>query len=830
MSRRIHEIAKEVNLDNKKVLELLRERGFEVKTVSSTIDNISAAAFIDEYKTDMGDASETAAEEPKVSPPKVNIPVGAIVKSAEDIERERREREDAEQARLEAELEKRRASRVVPAPQTPSTAGKPPPAPTVRMPRPASGSTPPPAGLRPPASRKPGGNAPVPPPATPPPSKSPAPLPPREKSEPEPEVRIKEESSNRPPIPPRAGAPIPPPMRPSKPETEDVPEAEAEPADDGDASELKKIQIKPPIVVRDFALLIGMKPFKLISELMDMGIFSGMNQSIDEETAMKLAVRHGFDLEVRHRGEEQVVKQEEDAPDEDDPELMEPRPPVVCVLGHVDHGKTTLLDSIRKTNVVKGEAGGITQHVGAYQVEHEGQKITFLDTPGHAAFSRIRERGAAVTDIAILVVAADDGFMPQTDEALKFAQRANVPVVVAINKKDAKGANIDRVKQQMQERNIASEDWGGETQCEAISALNNEGIEDLLSAVLIQAEILELKANPKCPPKGAVVESQIEQGRGSTSTVIIQKGTLKVGDSLVSGESYCRVKALLDENGKRLKSAPPSTPVSLMGWSSTPSAGASFHTVKNDKAAKREVEETIQERKRAEAAVVADSTDTDIPNDFESLLAAIDRQKAKVLRLIIKADVGGSVEALSDVLSDIKSDKVQLMIVDQGVGPITKKDIDLASGAGATVVGFNVKLDNGVQSIAKHHDVHIIQHKIIYELIDQVKEAMGELLDPEYKENKLGAAEVRMVFPAAKGQAAGCMVTEGLIKRDCKVRLMRKDELVHEGKLSTLRRFKDDVAEVRAGYECGMQIAGFNDYEEGDIIEAIEILELRPEL
>lgn len=838
MSVRIHEIAKTVNMGNKKVLELFRQRGFEVKTVASTIDNISAEAFIEEFKSkapasEAGEApgSEASPEEAP-APPKVNIPPGAIVKSADDIERERREREEAERQRLEAEVEKRRASRLSSAPPPPTGAGKPPPAPAVRMPRPAQGvPTPPPPGARKVASSPPPA---APPPAPIPPREEPRSVPPRE--EPKPEVRIRKESPSRPPIPPRSNAPVPPPARPAQPlapETPDLDSTEAvAPAEEAvETGELKKIQVKPPIVVRDFALLIGIKPFKLISELMDMGIFSGMNQSIEEEIARKLAERHGFSLEVRHRGEEaEAVKKEEEAPDEDDPAMLEPRPPVVCVLGHVDHGKTTLLDTIRKSNVVKGEAGGITQHVGAYQVDHEGQKITFLDTPGHAAFSRIRERGAAVTDIAILVVAADDGFMPQTDEALKFAQRANVPVVVAINKMDAKGANIERVKQQMQERGIAPEDWGGETQCEPISALNGENIGELLSAVLIQSEILELKANPKCPPRGTIVESQIEQGRGSTATVIVEKGTLKVGDALVCGESYCKVKALLDENGMRLKSAPPSTPVCLMGWSSTPQAGNRFRAVKNEKVAKRDVEEAVTERKRAEAAAVADSTDADVPTDLESLLAAIDRQKAKVLRLIIKADVGGSVEALSDVLSDIKSEKVQLMIIEQGVGPITKKDVDLAHGSGSAVVGFNVKMDNGVQSIAKHHGVHIIQHSIIYELIDQVKEAMADLLDPEFKENKQGAAEVRMVFPAAKGQAAGCMVTEGLIKRNSKIRVLRKEEVIHESRIATLRRFKDDVAEVRAGYECGIQVTGFNDYQEGDMFEAFEILELRPEL
>ncbi|MEM8549416.1 MAG: translation initiation factor IF-2, partial [Verrucomicrobiota bacterium] len=444
----------------------------------------------------------------------------------------------------------------------------------------------------------------------------------------------------------------------------------------------------------------------------------------------------------------------------------------------------------------------------------------------HAAFSKMRERGADVTDIAILVVAADDGFMPQTDEALKFARKANVEVVVAINKMDAKGANIDRVKQQMQERDMMPEDWGGQTLCTPVSALEGTNIDDLLELVLLQAEVSELKANPKATAEGMIIESQVEQGRGPTATIIVQKGTLKVGDALVCGPQYCKVRAMMDEHGKPIKSAPPSTPVRLMGWSGAPESGSTFMAVKNEKAAKREAEENAEDLKKQDAP----AAETASASDLDSLLAAIDEQSSKVLRIIIKGDVHGSVEALVGCLEAIESDKVGLEIIDTGVGQITKNDVSMADSSSAAVVGFNVKQENGVNAFAKHHDVRIIQHNIIYELIEQVEEAMAELLDPEFREVKMGLAEVRAVFPVAKGQVAGCMVTEGMIKRDAPARLLRKDEVTHEGKIGTLKRFKDDATEVRAGYECGIQIGGCNDYKEGDKIECYEIHEFRPSL
>jgi translation initiation factor IF-2 len=591
----------------------------------------------------------------------------------------------------------------------------------------------------------------------------------------------------------------------------------------------KVVQIKPPIIVRDFALVIGLKPFRLISELMEMGIFASMNQAVEEEVATRLAKRHGFTIEIKHRGEQPTgsapAPKKPEPPPVDESKFLVQRPPIVCVLGHVNHGKTSLLDAIRKTNVVAGEAGGITQHTGAYQIEHNGHKITFLDTPGHAAFSKMRERGANLTDIAVLVIAADDGFMPQTEEALAFAQKAGVPVVVAINKMDAKGANVERVKQAMQQHGIGSEDWGGETQCEPVSALKGQNIDKLLDAILLQAEILELKANPQCPAEGVVVDSQVEIGRGATATIIVQKGTLKHGASIVCGAHYCKVRAMVNDRDEPIKAAPPGTPVRLLGWSGAPDAGAKFHSVKHEREAKAEAEAVERELRHTAA-----SDPIDRVSDLDTLLKAIHENKQKVFRCIVKGDVHGAVEALTACLLDIKSDKVNIEVVAAEVGPISQNDIIMASAAQAAVVGFNVRMENGVASQAKHKGVRIIQHDIIYELINQVRDAMSELLDPELRENKIGAAEVRQVFPLAKGFVAGCMVTEGRIARSGHARLLRKGEVIATGKIGTLKRFKDDASEVRAGFECGARIDGCDAYQPGDIIESFEILQIKPSL
>ncbi len=745
-------------MENKALLALLRERGFEVKTASSTIDNISAESLVEEFAPKAKVEEVPVVEEVtavKTEKAKASVlPDKAVAKGKKAIEPKHHEK-------VGIEKEVARPRTAAPAPPSP------------------------PMAKRPPVPFTPG--------------KPPAP--------------------SGPPKPPLVAA---------------APAAVPEETEGETVASIRVIHVKPPIVVRDFALQIGLKPFKLISELMEMGIFASMNQTIDESTAIAVAKCHGFELEIHHRGDqvkEELSRKEEKKVNDDDPKFLKPRAPVVCILGHVDHGKTTLLDTIRKANVTAVEAGGITQHVGAYQVSHNDRKITFIDTPGHAAFSMMRARGANVTDIAVVVIAADDAFKPQTEEALKFAGQANNALVVAINKTDAKGANVDRVKQQMQEKGIAPEDWGGETVTVAISALNGTHIDELLDMILLQAEMLELQANPGCAASGTIIESQIEEGRGPTASVIVEKGTLKKGDALLCGDVYCRVKSLFDDKGKVLQSAPPSTPVKVLGWSSVPSAGDRFITEKNEKTAKRAAEDIAYERKREANARKEDEEKKTSAPTVDDLFAAIEKQQKKCLRIIIKSDVHGSAEALAYALSEIESDKIKLDIISIGVGQITKNDVNLASAGGSCIVGFNVKLDNGVQSAAKHHDIRILQHDIIYELIDQVKEVMVSLLESEEVEEKTGAAEVRQVFPVGKGRyVAGCMVTEGMINRSLKARLIRDGEVIHESRIDTLKRFKDDAKEVRAGYECGINVEGYDDYREGDIIECISVQKVRPAL
>jgi translation initiation factor IF-2 len=601
--------------------------------------------------------------------------------------------------------------------------------------------------------------------------------------------------------------------------------------------DVKILHLKPPVVVRDFAAALGLKPFKLISELNQLVGFAAMNSNIEESVAQKVAEKYGFMLEIKHRGDPSVQQaaakeRKEKKPEEDESKHLTPRPPVVCILGHVDHGKTSLLDAIRKANVAAGEAGGITQHIGAYQIEFNGRKITFLDTPGHAAFTKMRARGASVTDIAILVVAADDGFMPQTEEALKIAlaEKQNHPerfaLLVAVNKMDVKGANLDQVKNQMQQRGIAPEDWGGETITVPVAAIKNQGITELLDMVLLQADVLELKANPKAEASGVIIESEIDFGRGPLATVIIQRGTLRVGDAIVSGANHAKVRAMFDDQGRPLKEAAPATPVRVIGWSGTPDSGASFKVVKNAREAEKLAEEEqLRIRKVATSAAA-------VPKEVsvEQLFANIAATQAKVLKVIVKTDVFGSSEAVRNILEGIKSTKVQLEIVSIEVGLVTKNDILMAGAAGAVVIGFHTRLENGVTPLAKHHGVRVETFEIIYEMGDKVREMMADLLDPDIKEIKTGAAEVRQVFPLAKGFVAGCLVTEGKINRKASARLRRGREIIHEGKIATLKRFKDDANEVRAGLECGIKLDDFNGYAAGDVIECFEIQKVRASL
>ncbi|MDG1324222.1 MAG: translation initiation factor IF-2 [Opitutales bacterium] len=777
MSVRVHAIAKEVNKSSKELIEILTARGYDIKSASASIDNITAQSIIDEFAVEKpaeaqkepkvevkeGTAEKTTTESTKKAP---------IVRSKADLDAEKKEKEEA------AQREKAKLLKPEPVQSVPSANSAP--------------SLPPPPVTR--------ANAPPPPPSTA--GKSGVPSP---------------------PIPTSSGPSV----------DSKVASNDSSSSDDDVVVEGNLILIKPPIVVRDFATFIGLKPFQLISELMEMGIFASMNQTIEEDVARKIAKIKGFELEIRHRGEkvEAAAPKKKVVVDENDEKFLKPRSPVVCILGHVDHGKTTLLDTIRKANVVEGEAGGITQHVGAYQIEHKDQKITFLDTPGHAAFSKIRERGANLTDVSVLVVAADDGFMPQTDEALKFAQRAQGTLLVAINKMDSKGADQEKVKTQMQERSIPSEDWGGEVVTVPISALKGDGVDDLLDMILLQAELMELKANPEAVTGGVIVEARQEVGRGPTATVIVQKGTLKIGDAIHCGSVYCKVKAMIDDQGQQIKQAPPSTPVNILGWSGVPESGGVFARSKNEREARREAEEFEQLSKLVVPVPEAEGEGEPVVTGVDALFAAISRSKSAAYRVILKADVGGSLEALRETLELITSDKVLLEILQSDVGQITKNDIKMANTSGADVIGFNVKMENGVMGEAKHQDVKVFQNSIIYEIIDLVKDNMAELLEPELVEKKTGRAEIRQVFKVSKGRAvAGSMIMEGSIIRNKGARLVRKGKVLAEGKIDTLKRFKDDVTEVKAGFECGIRLDSFDEYEEGDMIETFEVEKIRPSL
>ena len=835
MSIRIHQLAKEIGMENKELVELLQQRGYEVKSVSSTIDNISAESLREEFtKTEEKEPAVTSESPSEPKKPAVGIPPGAIVRSKEDIDREREEREAANKA--EAEAKRNAAAGLTPTP--PAPAPKTPPAPkgpgSAAPPRVAPGKAVPP---RAPAGTSSSPAAPKTSPATAAPSGVKA----------APSTGDAPKTTAPPMARPAAGAPAaktPPPGMAGRPPVASAPKAMVPPGaatpPSGDApsetagedegeKKMRQVTMKPPVVLRDLADVLGVKSFRLIAEFMEMGIFASMNGAVEEDVAKRIAANHGVQLEIRHRGEfVQEAKKKEDVPDEDDEKFLKPRPPVVCILGHVDHGKTTLMDAVRKANVADGEAGGITQHIGAYRVKHADHVMSFIDTPGHAAFSAMREMGANVTDIAILVVAADDGFMPQTDEALKFARKAQNAVVVAVNKMDSKGANLDRVKTQMQEHGIAPEDWGGETLCVPISALNGDGVEELLDNINLQSEIMELRANPDAKAAGIVIESQVEQGRGASATIIVEKGTLKPGAAIVCGECYCRVRAMLDEHGKQVKTATPATAVKIIGWSDAPDVGGRFETVKNEREAKKIVEERIHEAKMAASqqstqGIAGGAT-------IDDLFAAIENQQKKVYSVILKSDVSGSLAAIKQSLEEINSDKVELKVISGSVGPITKADVTLATTAGSAILGFNVRIENGVQGLAKHHGIDIYQHSIIYELLDMVTEAMADLLDPELREKKVGSAEIRQVFSIGRGQVAGCMVIDGGISRNAKARLMRKGEMVGEAKIDTLRRFKDDVSEVRAGYECGIHLQDINSYEEGDIIECFEVEKIRASL
>ncbi|MTI48038.1 translation initiation factor IF-2 [Sporosalibacterium faouarense] len=579
---------------------------------------------------------------------------------------------------------------------------------------------------------------------------------------------------------------------------------------------LNEIEIGESVIVGDLAEKMNINANQIISKLIGLGVMASINQEIDFDTASVIAEEFDF---LATKEEENNDVMEESPEDlgldfEDDEKDLKSRPPVVTVMGHVDHGKTSLLDSIRETHVTNSEAGGITQHIGASTVRVNNKKIVFLDTPGHEAFTSMRARGAQVTDIAILVVAADDGVMPQTVEAINHAKAAGVPIIVAVNKIDKEQANPDRVKQELTEHGLVPEDWGGETICVPVSAITKEGMDELLEMVLLVAEMQELKANPNRNVKGVIIEAKLDKGRGSVATVLVQKGTLKVGDSIVAGVAHGKVRAMFDDKGKKVKKAIPSTPVEILGLSEVPNAGEFLYSVEDDKKA-REIAELKKEHLRDEQ--INSSTKVSLDDLFDK----ISEGEVQDLNIIIKADVSGSIEAVKQSLLKLSHEEVRVNPIHGGVGAITDTDIMLASASNAIIIGFNVRPTSSALSTAETEKVDVRTYRIIYKAIEDVEAAIKGMLAPEFKEVIMGRAEVRATFKVPNaGIVAGVYVQEGKITRKSSLRLLRDNVVIHEGEISSLKRFKDDVRELQTGYEGGVGIENYNDVKEGDVIEA----------
>ncbi|WP_406542299.1 translation initiation factor IF-2 [Clostridium ljungdahlii] len=594
---------------------------------------------------------------------------------------------------------------------------------------------------------------------------------------------------------------------------------------DGELQETERaeIEMEDTITVKEFSEKIGKPSTEVIKQLIFMGVMAAINQEIDFNTAEKLGEK--FDVTVLRKEEDinkEAVEQEVEQEDaEDDDPNSEKRLPVITVMGHVDHGKTSLLDAIRKSKVTETEAGGITQHIGAYTVNINGEKITFLDTPGHEAFTAMRARGAQITDIVILVVAADDGIMPQTAEAINHCKAANVPIVVAINKIDRPGANVDKVKQELSDYGLISEDWGGDTICVPVSAHTKEGIDSLLEMVLLTAEMQEIKANPHRNAKGTVIEAKLDKGRGAVATLLVQNGTLHVGDSIIVGSTYGRIRAMFDDKGKKIKVAGPSIPVEILGLSEVPAAGDRFHQVKDEKTA-RDIAAKRKQKVREEYLQSAHKV------SLEDLYNQIKEGKVKELNIIVKADVQGSIEALKQSLQKLSNEEVKVRVLHGAVGAITETDVTLASASNAIIIGFNVRPDSNAQAAAEKESVDIKTYRVIYNAIEDIKAAMVGMLEPDYKEVVLGKAQIRQTYKISNvGTIAGCYVQEGKIVRNSQVRIIRDGIVIFESELASLKRFKDDVKEVAEGYECGLSIDKFNDIKDGDIVEAYTMEEIK---
>ena len=777
MSIRVHDLAKRCGLTNKEMVEKLHAMNYPVKSHSSTVDKITAEALEQEYGYVPPAPPAPAAPAPQPEAPAApaaapaTAPASATATATLDA--------PATLTPKPATISKPAAPHTVVAPAALPKAA-PAPAKPVAAPVPVTPTAPVASPSRP-----------VPPVAKPPPTKIAAPVSPK----------------------------IPPP----KPVTAVA--APAAPAFTVDDKGNKVITMKPPIVVRELAQRVGIKPHILLGELMAMNVFANLTETIGEDIARKIAERHGFVFEVekRAKGEGVIHKPAPPKGPEEPGEKTEDlalRPPVVTFMGHVDHGKTSLLDAIRKTNVAGGESGGITQHIGASVVTTpEGKHIVFLDTPGHEAFTKMRSRGANITDIVVLVVAADDGVMPQTVEALNHAKAANVPIIVAVNKCDLPTANPDRVKKQLQERGLQPEGWGGDTIMVDVSATTKKGLDQLLEMILLQAEVMELKASPKRAAKGNVIEAQMEPGMGPTATVLVRKGTLKIGDALIVGPHGGKIKALINDKGQRVKEAPPSFPVKIVGLWGVPEPGTEFTVLKNEKEARELSSQRELEARASGAGVEAAPRAT-----LEALMGQIEDGRKKKLHLVIKADVQGSLEAISESLGKLKSDKVDLDIIHGAVGNVNENDVLLASASDAVIIAFRVKNESGVTDVAKREGVQIKLYSIIYELIEQVEEAMEGLLEPESKETVTGHAEIKKIFELSKGApVAGCVVTDGRVSRSGRVRLLRRRAVQYDGRIASLKHFQDDAKEVKAGQECGIRLDNFSEFQPGDVLECYTV-------
>ena len=816
MPVRIYDIAKKYGLENKQILEKAKSLGIAAaKVPSSSLDKISAEWLEGELLKDYPDIAakfaQPAPEKPKPVPADEEIKIISAPPPPAPAPVAPPPPSPVVSAAAAPAAPEVKAEPAVPPPQ-------PPPPAAVEKPKPAAPPPPPPP-PKPKVGEKVGFiQLPVRPQQQPRggdrgggPGPGPGKMPPHRPGAPPPARREERRDGGS-----RDGRPQP--REAAKPAAPSAPKFVAP-----ETGEI--ITIKPPIVVRDLANALKQKPFIIIGDLMKLGVFATVNQAIEEKIARQICAKYGFRFEVekRERGAGVVHAPEKkvELDFEDKPEELRPRAPVVTIMGHVDHGKTSLLDVIRKTNVAAGEAGGITQHIGAYTIsvphperKNELAQITFLDTPGHAAFSSMRARGANVTDVVVLVVAANDGVMPQTLEALNHAKAAKVPILVAVNKIDHPNATPLKVRQQLQDKGLVPDDWGGDTIFVDVSALTKQGIDKLLEMILLQADLLELKANPNRRAKGNVIESGVEPG-GPTATVLVRKGTLRVGDIILCGEFYGRVRALINEENQRLKEAGPSVAVKVLGLNGVPDAGLEFSVVEDEKAA-RELASQREFEARMESQEERKVT-------LENLFATLQAAQSKVLKVVVKADTQGSVEAIVDALKKIESEKVSMEVIHSDVGAITENDVALASASNGVILGFHTRVDSTAAEKAKREGVQIKLYAIIYELIDQVKEAMAGLLEPDTKETIIGSAEVRKIFELSKGApVAGCMVSTGRIVRG-KVRVRRRKDVIYEGVTQSLRRFQDEVNEVRAGMECGIRVEGFGEFEVGDAIECYTI-------